>query len=85
MKTMVDNFSVLAVEKCLMKRLPDLLSPKTIMTLDDATVTLIAAESEESRFERSRAADKLKVLESALVVLRSLDRHKFMGAFAFYC
>jgi hypothetical protein len=83
MKTVVDNFSVLAVEKCLMKRLPDLLSPRTIMTLDDEKVTLIAAESEESRFERSRATDKLKVLESALVVLRSLDRHKLFSEFGF--
>jgi hypothetical protein len=83
MKTMVDDFSVLAVEKCLMKRLPDLLSPKTVMTLDDATVTQIAAESEESKIERSGATDKLKVLESALVVLRSLERHKLVGGFTF--
>jgi hypothetical protein len=83
MKTMVDNFSALAVEKCLVKRLPDLLSPKTIMTLDDETVTRIAAEREESKIERARVTDKLKVLESALVVLRSLDRHKLIGESAF--
>ncbi len=81
MKTLVDNFSVLAVEKCLVKQLPDLLSPKTVTSLDDATVTNIAAETEESRLERSRATHKLKVLEQALEVLRSLDRHKGMGKF----
>lgn len=76
MKTMVDDFSVLAIEKCLVKRLPDLLSPETIVGLDDATISSIAAETEESRIERSRATEKLKVLESTLVVLRSLDRHQ---------
>jgi hypothetical protein len=76
MKTVVDDLSVLAVEKCLVKGLPDLLSPETIIGLDDATVTRIAAETEESRLERSRVTEKLKVLESTLVVLRSLDRHK---------
>lgn len=79
MKTFVDDFSVLAVEKCLVKRLPNLLSPKTIIPLDDDTVSNIAAETEESRLERSRATEKLKVLESTLVVLRSLDRHKPAG------
>lgn len=82
---MVDDLSVLAVEKCLVKRLPDLLSPETIIGLDDATTTRIAAETEESRLERSRVTEKLKVLESTLVVLRSLDRHKpaceFMSEF----
>lgn len=76
MKTIVDDFSVLAIEKCLVQRLPDLLSPETIVGLDDATISSIAAETEESRLERSRATEKLKVLESTLVVLRSLDRHQ---------
>lgn len=75
-KTFVDDFSVLAVEKCLVKQLPELLSPRTVVTLDDAAVTQIAAETEESQLERSRATSKLGLLASALVVLRSLDRHK---------
>lgn len=83
MKTLVDDFSVLAVEKCLVKRLPDLLSPKTIAGLDDTTITNIAAETEESRLERSRATEKLKVLESTLLVLRSLDMHKPAGEYIY--
>jgi hypothetical protein len=79
MKTVVDNFSVLAVEKCLLKRLPNVLSLKTAGSLDDVTVSQIAAESEESGLERSRATQKLNILESALVVLRSLERHKAVG------
>jgi hypothetical protein len=79
MKTLVDDFSVLAVEKCLLKRLPDVLSPKTAGSLDDVTVSQIAAETEESRLERSHATHKLSILEWALVVLRSLERHKAVG------
>jgi hypothetical protein len=79
MKTVVDNFSVLAVEKCLLKRLPDVLSPRTAGSLDDVTVSQIAAESEESRLERSRTTRKLDILKPALVVLCSLQRHKAVG------
>jgi hypothetical protein len=79
MKTLVDDLSVLAVEKGLLKPLPDLVSPQTITSLDDATVTKIAAETEESRLERSHAEEKLKVLEQSLTILRSLDRHKASG------
>lgn len=81
MKTLIDDFSVLAVEKCLVKRLPDLLSPNTVASLDDATVTKIASETEESILERSRTTSKLGILESALIMLRSLDRHKVAGEF----
>lgn len=76
MKTLVDDLSVLAVEKGLLKPLPDLLSPQTVISLDDTTVAKIAAETEESRLERLHAEEKLKVLEHSLKVLRSLDRHK---------
>jgi hypothetical protein len=77
MKVLVDNCSALGVEKCLVKHLPDLL--KTVPVLDEATISNIAAESGESRLERSRTMEKLKVLESTLLVLRSLDRHRPAG------
>jgi hypothetical protein len=72
---------VLAVEKCLLERLPGILSPKTIFDLDESTITRIAAETEESRLERARANEKLKILGSTLVVLRSLHKHKLPGRF----
>lgn len=81
MKTFVDDFAVLAVEKCLLQRLPHLLSAQTVMGLDDATVARIAAESEESQLERSLANEKLKILEPTLEVLRGLDRHNSGGKF----
>lgn len=79
MKTLVDNFSVLSIEKCLLQKLPEMFTPEIVIGLDDAQIEGIASESEESRAERSRATEKLQVLEETLNVLRSLDRHKITG------
>lgn len=76
MKTIVDNFSVLSIEKCLLQKLPDMLTPEIVLGLDDEQIESIAAESAESRAERTQAVEKLKVLEGTLKVLQSLDRHK---------
>ena len=79
MKTLVDNFSVLSIEKCLLQKLPEMFTPEIVMDLDDAQIESIAAESEESQTERNRATEKLNVLQSTLKVLQSLDRHKVSG------
>jgi hypothetical protein len=79
MKTLVDNFSVLSIEKCLLQKLPEMFTPEIVLGLGDDEIESIAAESGESRAERSRASEKLKVLESTLKVLQSLDRHKASG------
>ena len=79
MKTLVDDFSTLAVERGLLLLLPVILSPETILPLKPETIALIASESEESKLQRARANEKLRVLESTLVILRSLDKHKPRG------
>jgi hypothetical protein len=78
-KTLVDNFSVLSIEKCLLQKLPEMFTPEIVIGLEEDQVERIAAESEESRAERSRATEKLTVLENTLKVLQSLDRHKASG------
>ncbi|KAF7504265.1 hypothetical protein GJ744_002523 [Endocarpon pusillum] len=75
-KTLVDVFSELAIEQCLLQKLPEMFTPEVVFALGPDEIESIAAESEESRVERSRATEKLKVLESTLKVLHSLDRHK---------
>jgi len=79
MKTLIDDFSVLAVEKCLLQQLPELFSPKTVISLDDTLTARVAAETDESRAERSETVQKLRVLETALVVLRSLAQSQTFG------
>lgn len=81
MKTLVDNFSVLSIEKCLLQKLPSMFTPEIVLGLEDNQVESIAAESEESLTERNRATEKLTVLEKTLKILQGLDRHKTAGKF----
>ncbi|KAL8832877.1 MAG: hypothetical protein Q9170_004697 [Blastenia crenularia] len=80
MKVLVDNFSVLAVEKCMLSDLADILSPDTVMKLDDEMVSAIAAESEESKLERQRTSTALKNLEEGLVSLNRFNRLRSAAA-----
>jgi hypothetical protein len=79
MKTLVDDFSVLAVEKTLLQPLTDLLKPETIVLLDDNEVEEIAAGTDYSRTERIRVTQKLRDPENAHVVLRSLNHFRARG------
>ncbi len=74
MKVLVDNFSVLAVEKCMLSDLAHVLSPDLIMRLGDDLVSAIAAESESSILERQRTTEKLKTLQGGLVKLNHFSR-----------
>ena len=79
MNTFVDDFSVLGVEKCLLYPLPDMFSPKAVIFLNDETVANIAAETEDSKIKRTRAIEKMKVLQATLEILHSLDMHQPAG------
>ena len=79
MKTLIDDFSVLAVEKCVLQQLPEVFSPKTVISLDDTLAAKVAAETDESRAERAETIQKLRILETALIVLRSLAQSQTLG------
>ena len=79
MKVLVDNFSVLAVEKCMLSDLANILSPDIIMKLDDDLVITIAAESETSVLERKRITEKLKTLQEGLVILNRFSHLRSAG------
>ena len=55
MKVLVDNVAVQAIEACLMAHLPELISPASVMQMDDEIIRRIAAESEESQELRRRS------------------------------
>jgi GTPase SAR1 family protein len=78
-KTLVDDFSVLAIEACLLEKLPEIFSPTVVSKLTDSIVEDIAAETEESKVERTAFMKKLQVLEETLSVLHRLDRHRPTG------
>ncbi|RWQ94531.1 P-loop containing nucleoside triphosphate hydrolase protein [Paecilomyces variotii] len=72
----IDNISVLAVERCLIQKLPCLFSPETVSRLQNADVGRLAGESDESSAERSRLSEKLNALEQGLRSLKVLDKHQ---------
>jgi hypothetical protein len=71
----IDDFSVLAIEQCLIGQLPSLFNAECILNLSTDEIATLAADSEETAVERARCQDKLTVLEIALQGLKALDRH----------
>ena len=79
MKVMVDNFALLGIEYCVLDGLSDILSPDTVMKLDETLTKEIAAETEDSQTERARTLKKLESLEAGLQTLNRFGRHKTIG------
>ncbi|KAL8635246.1 MAG: hypothetical protein Q9226_009373 [Calogaya cf. arnoldii] len=79
MKVLVDNFSVLAVEKCILSDLAAILSPDIIINISDDEVNALAAESETSGLERRRATEELKTLQEGLKELNRFSRFRDAG------
>ncbi|KAF1975224.1 dynamin family protein [Bimuria novae-zelandiae CBS 107.79] len=73
LKKVIDDFAVLAVEACLIEKLPTLFCPEDVLDINDETVTSLAVEDEESSAERARCSEKLKVLEEGLRELKSVE------------
>ena len=72
MKMLVDNVAVQAVEACLLSQLPSIISPTSVMTMTDETVSSIAAEPEENQtlreqLDRKLSGKLLRVLSSFYV------------------
>ncbi|KAI2779924.1 P-loop containing nucleoside triphosphate hydrolase protein [Daldinia loculata] len=80
LKQIVDDFSKLAIEACLISKLPGLFTPEVVFELSDDTVSRIAAESWETADERQFLTDKMNVLSSGMTELQRLSKyHKGTG------
>ena len=69
-KRFVDDVAVEAVEKDIVAKLSDIISPIRVTSLASDVVTDIAGESEESRAERSQLETQLGVLVQGLETCR---------------
>ncbi|KAI1770234.1 P-loop containing nucleoside triphosphate hydrolase protein [Hypoxylon cercidicola] len=75
LKEAVDDFSKLAVEACLISKLPELFTPEIVYDLSDDAVYRITAESPEKAEERRFLAEKMEILSSGMTELQHLSKH----------
>ncbi|ORY57502.1 P-loop containing nucleoside triphosphate hydrolase protein [Pseudomassariella vexata] len=75
LKNVVDNFARLAVEACLVAKIPSLFTPDIVFGLSDEDVQRIATENEDIVFERTTLTEKLEVLTDSLRDLKLFSRH----------
>ncbi|KAI0185929.1 P-loop containing nucleoside triphosphate hydrolase protein [Xylaria flabelliformis] len=69
LEKIIDDVSVLAVERCLIQKLPDLFAADIICHLTDGEVHSIASESKDLIIERAGIMEKLTVLKEGLIDL----------------
>lgn len=74
MKKYVDYVSVLAIEQCLLQRLPGIFTTEGVVDMGDDEVQRIASESSDTAAERLAVKEKRQVLEVALVELKRLRK-----------
>ncbi|KAI6081332.1 P-loop containing nucleoside triphosphate hydrolase protein [Hypoxylon rubiginosum] len=75
LKEVVDDFSKLAIEACLISKLPELFTPEIVYDLSEDTVSRITAESLEKAEERRFLTEKKEILSSGMVELLRLSKH----------
>ena len=75
----MDDFSILAVEKCLLEPLAVIFCPQVVAMLANDVVESIAAEDESSKQERERLQHKKNKLFNSVLQLHRLDRHNVSG------
>ncbi|KAM0724041.1 hypothetical protein Q7P37_000221 [Cladosporium fusiforme] len=64
LKRVIDDFSTLAVEQCLVRRLPYLFRPEMIHEMSDEDVSQLASETEDTTNQRDKCLERLAVLQA---------------------
>ena len=72
MKKFVDDFSVLAIEQCVMRKLSSVFPPDIVGGMTDEQIAALASESPDVSSKRIKLAEKLKTLEAGRDELESL-------------
>lgn len=72
----IDDISVIAVEICLIKKLPLLLTPNRVLELGAAEIKLLVGESEETAIDRKKLNEKLGLLQKGLQDIKRFKTHR---------
>ena len=76
LERIVDDFSTLAVEQCLVRRPPRLFRPEMIHEMSEEEAFQLASETEDTTSQRDKCLERLAVLQAGLYDLRNLDKHR---------
>jgi hypothetical protein len=69
---LINNIASLAIEQCLLSGLPKIFSSTTIREMNDEKLELVASESRDTRIERERIAERVKILQKGLHTLKRI-------------
>ena len=72
----IDNIAALAVERCLLYDLPDIMDPEKAWTMSDEEVAAVAAEDEEARVSRHRLYSQKVALEDTIRICKRQARDR---------
>ncbi|GAO15862.1 uncharacterized protein UV8b_07746 [Ustilaginoidea virens] len=75
----VDDVSVLAVEQCLVSKLPSLLQSDVVLDLEEEEIARLVSESQDTSLQRARCLEKLDVLQKGKEELRRLVSQRSLG------
>ncbi|KAI1813711.1 P-loop containing nucleoside triphosphate hydrolase protein [Poronia punctata] len=71
LRTFTDNVVILAIENCLIKDLPTILTTSTVSQMEDEELKGLAAESEETQVERAELQSEYDALKKGLDICKS--------------
>lgn len=72
----IDDMSILAIEDCLISKLPSLFKSGTVLAMSEEDISRLAGETSGSSLERKRLDAKHRILESGLQGLKSLRKRR---------
>lgn len=72
----IDDISVIAIEGCLIRRLPSLLTPNAVLELEPAEIKHLVGENDETALKRTKLIEKLKTLQKGLQDIKRFQRHR---------
>jgi hypothetical protein len=72
----IDDVSILAIEDCLVSKLPTLFRSSNVLEMSRKDISRLAGETQESSLERKRLEAKRGILETGLQGLKSLHKRR---------